>query len=58
MNAVHAIEGKGMIHVTTRTEADSVLIEIEDDGPGVGKEILDRSLTPFSVPRRRDREPV
>ncbi len=47
MNAAQAIDGKGGIHVSTRTEADTVVIEIEDDGPGVGKEILDKIFDPF-----------
>ncbi|MEN8200654.1 MAG: ATP-binding protein, partial [Thermodesulfobacteriota bacterium] len=49
MNGIHAIgsKGKGKISVGTRAEEGHVLIEIEDDGPGISKEILDKIFDPF-----------
>ena len=47
MNGVHAAGNKGKITVSTRSENDRILIEIEDDGPGINKEILDKIFDPF-----------
>ena len=47
MNSVHAVGNKGKIAITTRTKKNHVLIEIEDDGPGINKEILDKIFNPF-----------
>ncbi len=47
MNAEQAIGNKGNISITTRAENSSVIIEIEDDGPGISKEITDKIFDPF-----------
>ncbi|MBL4903521.1 DUF3365 domain-containing protein [Desulfocapsa sp. AH-315-G09] len=47
MNSVHAVGNKGKIAITTRSENNHILIEIEDDGPGINKEILDKIFDPF-----------
>jgi len=47
MNSVHAIGNKGKISISTRAENNQVLIEIEDDGPGINKKILDKIFDPF-----------
>jgi signal transduction histidine kinase len=47
MNAVHAVEGKGRIAVSTRCRGRCVEIEIEDDGCGIAPEIRDRIFDPF-----------
>jgi signal transduction histidine kinase len=47
VNAVDAIEGKG--HLTIRTYADGswVVVEIEDDGPGIPEDLQGRIFDPF-----------
>jgi two-component system, NtrC family, sensor kinase len=47
MNGVQAVENRGKISISTRTKNDHVLIEIEDDGPGISKEVLDKIFDPF-----------
>lgn len=47
MNAVQAIEDRGKISISTRTKDNNVLIEIDDDGPGINKEVLDKIFDPF-----------
>jgi two-component system, NtrC family, sensor kinase len=52
VNAAQAIAGrkkgrKGTIAVETRKEADSVIISIRDDGPGIPKEARNKVFDPF-----------
>jgi len=47
MNSVHAVGNKGKIAINTRTKAKHILIEIEDNGPGIDKEIIDKIFNPF-----------
>jgi signal transduction histidine kinase len=47
MNAGQAIGSGGDITIRTRTENSSVLVEIEDSGPGISKDILDKIFDPF-----------
>lgn len=47
MNGVQAVENRGKISISTRTKDDHVLIEIEDDGPGISKEVLGKIFDPF-----------
>ncbi len=47
MNGVQAVGNSGKISISTRTENNQVLIEIEDDGPGINKEVLDKIFDPF-----------
>ena len=49
-NAVDAVageEGSGRIQVSTTCENDRVLVRIEDDGPGIPKELQSRIFEPF-----------
>ncbi len=46
-NAADALEGRGEITIRTRQEEESVVIEIEDDGPGIPAEIQPRVFEPF-----------
>ena len=39
--------GRGTLTLRTRTDADAVLVEIADDGPGVPPEVRDRLFEPF-----------
>ena len=46
-NAIQALEGTGTIRIKTSTAGDRVRVEIEDDGPGIPAEHLDRVFDAF-----------
>ena len=46
-NAADALQGQGEITIRTRHEGEWVVIEIEDDGPGIPAEIQPRVFEPF-----------
>ena len=46
-NAIDAVEGHGRITVRTARENGRVLVEVEDDGPGIPGEVKDRIFEPF-----------
>jgi signal transduction histidine kinase len=46
-NAVHAMNGKGHLFVTSRHENGSVVVTIRDTGAGIKNEHLDQLFTPF-----------
>jgi signal transduction histidine kinase len=46
-NAIDALDGEGQITIRTRQEAGSVVVEIEDNGPGIPPEVLPRIFDPF-----------
>jgi signal transduction histidine kinase len=46
-NAVDALGGKGEITIRTRREGESVVVEIEDNGPGIPEDIGPRIFDPF-----------
>lgn len=47
INAGHAIEDKGDIHINTRCEDDQILVMIRDTGCGISEENLSRLFEPF-----------
>ena len=47
MNACDALEGHGTIRIRTRPEGDAVLLEFEDDGPGMPGDVRERIFEPF-----------
>lgn len=47
LNAGHACEKNGQIHVRSYVDNDSIVIEVKDNGPGVPKEIQERIFDPF-----------
>jgi PAS domain S-box-containing protein len=46
-NAADALDGKGTITIRTRGASGRVVVEIEDDGPGIAAENLSRVFEPF-----------
>ena len=46
-NAIDAMDGKGILVVRARTEGDWVVVEIEDDGPGIPEELQTTIFDPF-----------
>jgi signal transduction histidine kinase len=46
-NAIDAMDGAGTLRLTTRAEADSVLIEVADSGPGMPPEVAARAFEAF-----------
>lgn len=51
-NALDALTGEGEVRIKTRTEDGLGTIEVEDDGPGIPAEILDRVQEPFFSTKR------
>jgi signal transduction histidine kinase len=46
-NAVGAMDGQGNIVLRSRREGDSVVVDVEDDGPGIPPTIVARIFDPF-----------
>jgi len=46
-NAVEATPSGGRVRVAVRSEADALLIEVTDTGPGIPPEVLPRLFEPF-----------
>ncbi|HJX41842.1 MAG TPA: ATP-binding protein [Anaerolineales bacterium] len=46
-NAAYAVDGIGEIVLRTRREGDFVIVEVQDNGPGIPAEIKDRIFDPF-----------
>jgi signal transduction histidine kinase len=51
LNAVQAMDAGGRLRASTRLAAGGVVVEIEDDGPGIAREVLDRLFEPFVTTR-------
>jgi PAS domain S-box-containing protein len=47
LNAVHAVEGDGVVRVSTRLEGDLAVVCFEDDGYGIAPDRIDRIFDPF-----------
>ena len=47
LNAIHAIQDKGIITITTQTEDNQIIISIKDNGSGIPKKTLARIFEPF-----------
>ncbi len=46
-NAIDAMEGGGILSITTKRERDGIAVEIADTGVGIPKENLDKIFDPF-----------
>jgi len=51
-NAVQAMEGKGEITISTWMEKDNVYTRIEDTGPGIPPDQIDRVFDPFFTTKK------
>jgi two-component system NtrC family sensor kinase len=51
LNAVQAIDQRGLIHVSTSLEGSEVVVRIADTGHGMTPEVLSRIFTPFFTTR-------
>ncbi len=47
MNSCDAMKGKGLIRIRSRPAPEGVLLEFEDDGPGIPEEMRSRIFDPF-----------
>ena len=47
INAIQAIDAGGAIRLRTRSEDGTAVVTVEDDGPGIASEHLDRIFDPF-----------
>jgi len=46
-NAIDAMDGEGEIWIRTRRDGEWVIVEIEDNGPGIPEDIQDKIFSPF-----------
>jgi signal transduction histidine kinase len=46
-NAIQAMNGSGTITISARAEYDNIVIEVEDSGPGISDENLDKIFEPL-----------
>jgi signal transduction histidine kinase len=46
-NAIDAVGDSGTISISTQRDHDCVVVEIEDDGPGIPDDVRDRIFDPF-----------
>lgn len=46
-NAASAMEGTGALHLRSRRDGDDVVVEVEDDGPGIPHDMQTRIFDPF-----------
>jgi signal transduction histidine kinase len=46
-NAIDAMDGKGHLVIRARQEDSWVVVEVEDDGPGIPAEIQSKIFDPF-----------
>ncbi|HUV28177.1 MAG TPA: CoA-binding protein [Anaerolineales bacterium] len=46
-NAIDAMNGKGEIFIKTRQKGDWVIVDLEDNGPGIPDDIRERIFSPF-----------
>jgi two-component system sensor histidine kinase HydH len=53
VNALEALDGRGSLSVTARSDRDQVVVEVADDGPGLPPEDLAQVFDPFYSTRER-----
>jgi two-component system sensor kinase FixL len=53
VNAAHAMQGRGTIHVSLTSIADMCQIAFADEGPGIPAEVVEKIFTPFFTTKPR-----
>ena len=53
VNSIEAIERNGIINIRTFLENKTVIMEIEDDGPGIDPEIAEKIMDPFFTTKEK-----
>lgn len=53
VNAAHAMQGRGTIHVSLGSIADGCHIAFADEGPGIPPDVLEKIFTPFFTTKVR-----
>ncbi len=53
LNAVEAMSGKGVLHLSTTVRGDTISVAIADDGPGMKPEHADRIFDPFFTTKKQ-----
>jgi PAS domain S-box-containing protein len=53
VNAAHAMQGRGTIHVSLTSIADICQIVFADEGPGIPADVLEKIFTPFFTTKAR-----
>ena len=53
VNAAHAMQGRGTIHVSLAAIADMCQIAFTDEGPGIPADVLEKIFTPFFTTKAR-----
>lgn len=53
MNGLQAKEEDAIIHVTVSSGSDNIMIFIDDNGPGVAQDVLDRVWDPFFTTKEK-----
>jgi signal transduction histidine kinase len=51
LNAIQAVGDYGKIRLITQTEGDEVTIRVQDDGPGIPDDAIERIFDPFFTTR-------
>jgi PAS domain S-box-containing protein len=52
VNAAQAIDGQGVVRITTQRSGDTVMVTVEDDGCGIPAELAERIFDPFFTTKR------
>jgi two-component system, NtrC family, sensor kinase len=50
--AMHQVQTRGVIHISLQAAGSSVIASIQDEGPGIPRELLPRIFDPFFTTRR------
>lgn len=53
LNGIHAVNGRGHIHVGVATDDGWCRIAVADDGPGIPSNIRDKIFTPFFTTKKK-----